>query len=509
MKYTITPLSVVFLLVILSGGLLAQNVGVNTSSPHSSASLEVFGTDKGMLLPRVSLSDVNNATSPINAPATGLIVYNTNAAVTGGSGTGFYFFNGSSWVRLTSTADNDIDWLYNGSDIYKANAGNVGIGITNPQSPLHVVGSNNIISIDATGAGTGARSTAYFMVDGDDWEIGARGSTGGPNNSFYLYNTADGQYRMVVSDIGHVGIGNTTAQHLLSVGPASGDNQLVSLRVYSNDPPFWKGGAAFGYTSNTVIIGELNGVATIGGHNANLSAWSNLAINPDGGYVAIGHYSPEAKLHIRAGGVANPNNNALYIYNPDAGGDAIATVRVNQGTGGDAFYSMDVNGVTGWSMGIDNSDADKFKIANSWSSVAANTKIAVHTDGTAEFFGRVDATAGLRTERYYRYFTVHRNANGAGYQYDLGQWDYCAYAGHQIALGDDTFDGGSDNRRFVHECVVEINDYWTLNNTTQVIYQAGYGYASRPNWYLYSYSWSQFDQHMNQHCSAVCVNFDY
>lgn len=44
----------------------------------------------------------------VNTTATGLMIYNTNAAVTGGSGVSFYFFNGTTWERLITTDETGI-----------------------------------------------------------------------------------------------------------------------------------------------------------------------------------------------------------------------------------------------------------------------------------------------------------------------------------------------------------------------------------------------------------------
>ncbi|MCS6982524.1 MAG: hypothetical protein NZM65_10070, partial [Flavobacteriales bacterium] len=92
----------------------AQGVGINTdgTSPDASAILDVKSSDKGLLVPRVSLTATNSA-SPITSPATGLLVYNTNASVSGGSGTGFYYWDGSQWVRLDPS--NSGDWRLTGN----------------------------------------------------------------------------------------------------------------------------------------------------------------------------------------------------------------------------------------------------------------------------------------------------------------------------------------------------------------------------------------------------------
>ncbi len=97
----------------------------------------------------------------------------------------------------------------------------------------------------------------------------------------------------------NVGIGTTTPQHNLSVGTTA-DAQAVVVRGFGNSPAFWKGGAAFGYNTSTVIMGELGGVATLGSHNGNLTAWTNLSINPvQGSLVGIGtQATPGGKVEI-------------------------------------------------------------------------------------------------------------------------------------------------------------------------------------------------------------------
>jgi hypothetical protein len=98
-------------------------VGINTTGadPDPSSILDVSATDKGVLIPRVALTNVNTA-SPITSPANGLLVYNTNASVTGGFGTGFYFWGGSSWIKVATgnpvqaTLTDGRIWVGNGSN---------------------------------------------------------------------------------------------------------------------------------------------------------------------------------------------------------------------------------------------------------------------------------------------------------------------------------------------------------------------------------------------------------
>lgn len=77
-------------------------VGIGTTTPNSSAQLEINSSSKGLLPPRVALTSKNGTSSPISSPASGLLVYNTANAGTGGNAVtpGYYYFNGTIWSRM-------------------------------------------------------------------------------------------------------------------------------------------------------------------------------------------------------------------------------------------------------------------------------------------------------------------------------------------------------------------------------------------------------------------------
>lgn len=83
----------------------SQNIGVNGTgaTPDESAILDVDAPDKGILVPRVSLTDTSDVTT-ILSPETSLVVYNDNASMTGGVGEGFYSYDGARWVPLVQAA---------------------------------------------------------------------------------------------------------------------------------------------------------------------------------------------------------------------------------------------------------------------------------------------------------------------------------------------------------------------------------------------------------------------
>ena len=87
----------------------AQNVGIGTTSPNSSAMLDVQSTNKGMLVPRIALTAANAAT-PVTTPADALLVYNTATAGTGINTIvpGFYYWNASAnrWIAMKEESTN-------------------------------------------------------------------------------------------------------------------------------------------------------------------------------------------------------------------------------------------------------------------------------------------------------------------------------------------------------------------------------------------------------------------
>lgn len=61
------------------------NVGIVTGSQNNSAQLDIVSTDKGFLIPRLTLSQRNSIVSS----ASGLMIYQTDNT------SGFYFYNRS------------------------------------------------------------------------------------------------------------------------------------------------------------------------------------------------------------------------------------------------------------------------------------------------------------------------------------------------------------------------------------------------------------------------------
>jgi hypothetical protein len=100
----------------------AQGMAVNTTgaAAAASAALDVTSTTQGVLVPRM----ISSQRTGISSPATGLLVYQTDATA------GFYYYNGSAWTSLsggapTGSAGGDLGGTYpNPSIANNATSGN-------------------------------------------------------------------------------------------------------------------------------------------------------------------------------------------------------------------------------------------------------------------------------------------------------------------------------------------------------------------------------------------------
>lgn len=139
---------VLLLLTITSINFAQVGINSNGNTPDASAMLDIQSTDSGLLIPRMTIAERDNITTP----ATGLTIYSTDDNA-------FYYYNGTNWTPFVA---NDNDWTVNGSDMYSQPTGNVGIGTNNPNYKLDI----NTFSLNVGTDSGDQNGDGYLDADG-------------------------------------------------------------------------------------------------------------------------------------------------------------------------------------------------------------------------------------------------------------------------------------------------------------------------------------------------------
>ncbi|MFH1120700.1 MAG: hypothetical protein V1775_12835 [Bacteroidota bacterium] len=164
----------IFIIILLTGISVNAQVSINTdgSIPDNSAMLDVKSTNKGILLPRLTLTERD----AIVNPATGLMIYQTD------NSSGFYYNSGTnaspSWVMNSS----GTGWGLTGNS--GTSAGSDFIGTTD-NVPLTFKINNELSgTIDQTNTSLGYQSL----------NSNTSGNYNTANGSGALYSNTTGSY---------------------------------------------------------------------------------------------------------------------------------------------------------------------------------------------------------------------------------------------------------------------------------------------------------------------------
>lgn len=157
----------------------SQNIGINTTTPHAKAVLEIKSSDKGMLVPRVTQAARTAMFAAADPTANGMLVYQSDGTA------GFYFYDGAAWKFLS--------------------AGNFSL----PHTSSHNVNNGYVLDLtnDQGGTNGGAvigRSSAGNGVTGFSQSATAMIGISNTGNGGYFSSTSG--YGLLVNN-GNVGIG--------------------------------------------------------------------------------------------------------------------------------------------------------------------------------------------------------------------------------------------------------------------------------------------------------------
>lgn len=178
-------IGVLFILGIRPCTLVAQGVAINPdgSVAAESAMLDIKSTSKGLLIPRINITDLSSS-APVTSPEVSLLVYNTNTS----TGLGYYYWTGTKWMRLTIAEDLDYvngsgdatrvafwtntNTLGSNAKLFWDNTNErLGIGTDAPEFRFTVIDSTGIIADTTLFGATGVFENRSI----DEWALGLAG----------------------------------------------------------------------------------------------------------------------------------------------------------------------------------------------------------------------------------------------------------------------------------------------------------------------------------------------
>ena len=314
----------------ISFACLSQSVGIGTSSPATSAQLEVSSTNKGILLPRMTTI----ARLAINNPAKGLLVYDSTVMQ-------FQYYDGAIWRSLWP--DNS-GWKI-GADVPDL-VGNPPFGttFTNPQRTLVNISSppmqdHTLTTTGWKGGGLTVRDYDYgfgvsdfLTFDGQSIEARGYSFMGILSRNLYLNRyggnvnigrNTGGRARLEIS--GNVGSSVAMFGSDKCGVTISADNPEIGFNYFYNGgtKTIQAGYAAYMGMSpqnGNIYIGNFNGTTS----TANFGSISGSSVRMyilQNGNVGIGTMNPTYKLsvngNIRSKEVIVESGWADYVFQND------------------------------------------------------------------------------------------------------------------------------------------------------------------------------------------------
>lgn len=359
--YFQNPRKIFVIAFILLGTIVFGQVGIQTNSPDASSALDIVASDKGLLIPRVTLSSSLGSASPVTSPATGLLVFNTGA----NQAVGLYYWDGSAWNLFNSGAVSSDYWNLTGNT--GTTVGTNFIGTTDAEDFATYTNNTERMRFTSGGQGLVGLTTPYaaedfFSVDGtatQTWAIngygdvcGVYGSGGGyglygSGGTFGLRTTVDGSSSYSSYST------NADADGWAAMFAGSGFNgsyltgHSAGTSAVGNDGVFAAGKAS-------------DGIGIIAGGN-NVSTFSTIPTGAGGAFTGYhGAYGSAVNASLGVGIIGVGNDHGTYNTTSNGSGGSftgyhglISTAYNSIGTGvigvgnGGSYYLFTYGGGLG------------------------------------------------------------------------------------------------------------------------------------------------------------------
>ena len=335
-------LVVFFLSFFVYKGNTQLKIGSNPTTIGTSSLLELESTTKGMVLPRMTTTQVN----AIVVPVKGMQVFNVDSNC-------ISTYTGAAWQLHCSTGgpSSSIEPWYNTAtgngatsntqNIYQT--GNVSIGTSSTIFKLNVLGGSQF---GQTLAGAGIRLQT----------VGSYGDISGINHANNAFNdlsfTTGGSPTMYITAAGNVGIGTIPGAGKLDVRTATAaQNGIYSQATTGN-------GILASSTTGTAINGQSSagGTGVYGQTTTGLAVYGAATSTGNGVYGSAtsgdGVFGIATTTGVGVAGVATSGNGVYGQTSASQGVYGIATGTGNgvygQAVSGEGLYGISVSGYGGY-----------------------------------------------------------------------------------------------------------------------------------------------------------------
>ncbi|MCD4793265.1 MAG: tail fiber domain-containing protein [Bacteroidales bacterium] len=418
MNYTKILLIGLFLWVGVYCSRAQNNITVTDNASHNadaSAMLDVYSITKGMLVPRMTTTQMVT----ISNPATGLLIFNTSI-------NSFWFFNGSIWVDLSG--DTESLWGVNATtgDVYLTDLQtNIGIGTDTPLSKLALVANTGadpdeplfeildefgkpIFSVTSEGVRIYVKDADSKGVSGG-FAVGRYGAAKGIPDTTFLMVTPDSTRIYIQEDGKGVSGGFAVGRY----GAAKGETNTIfytgtdSTRIYTT-------GLLDKGVSGGFAVGRYGAAKGEGDRYMHITE-DNCFIGIDAGLNNVANPPMEGVHNVFIGNKAGMNNidGSANVYLGNwAGRYNVGNFNVFLGNGAGANSNTTGSVLIGYNAGYDETGDDKLYIETS---NAGQDGALIYGDFFSDIL-QLNAATGIGGAPELPYMlTVHGNAIAFGF----------------------------------------------------------------------------------------------